>query len=294
MRLLITGNNDGPLRLLRSLRAAEAPLPLAIALQKPPSEVLAETYRQIGADVSVERCPDEASTLALCDRLAPTHILNCFANYKFRGLLTRAACVNVHLAPLPHYRGRHPLQWALINGERRFGATVHEMNERWDDGAILHQVHVDVPPLSSALELRELLMRALEREFGAFWSAYAKTGGNPQPNPAEAGSYLPRRTPADSALVEWDDLDRVVRKVHALRDDPHPAFLTIGTERFAVVGAHLADGSTAGAHPSGLEVAWVSGRELGIAVAPQQIVVLRGSGEADPSWTGRRVAVDET
>lgn len=288
MRLLLTGNNDGPLRLLRSIARAGAPHPLAVALQKPPRGVLAEAYRERAYGIPVSICPDEASTLALCDRIEPTHILNCFANYKFRRLLRRAVCLNVHLAPLPRYRGRHPLQWALINGEQRFGVTLHEMNERWDDGAILYQILVDVPPLSSARELRERLLRALEDEFGAYFADYAKTGGTPLPNAAELGDYQPRRSPADSELLEWDDPHLILRKVHALRDDDHPAFVSIGDARYEVIDARIVPGHAAQKHVEPTIVD-THGHELRISIGGEYELALTGVAAPNRAWSGYRL-----
>lgn len=246
MRLLLTGNNDGPLRLARSLRATGLGGALATGLQKPVQGDLAEAYAREAAVGAVSVAQDEAAALALCDVHRPELIVNAFANYRFTELLSRARCLNVHLAPLPRYRGRHPLQWALINGETRYGLTVHEMNARWDDGAILYQAHVDVPPLSSAAQLRERLMQRLDAGFGDFLAAFAKTGGTPLANPAAEGSYLPRRSPADAELVEWDDPALLRRKAYALRDDAHPGFVRIGD---AAVLVRAADPASA-THPT--------------------------------------------
>jgi hypothetical protein len=38
--------------------------------------------------------------------------------------------LNVHPGPLPEYGGLHMNQWALRNGETRFGATIHLMDDR--------------------------------------------------------------------------------------------------------------------------------------------------------------------
>jgi methionyl-tRNA formyltransferase len=45
--------------------------------------------------------------------------------------------VNVHGGPLPEYRGGHVAQWAIINGERDFGVTLHYLDEGIDTGPII-------------------------------------------------------------------------------------------------------------------------------------------------------------
>ena len=51
--------------------------------------------------------------------------------------------INIHYSLLPKYRGMHSTVWAILNGERQLGLTVHEMNEDIDDGPILEQFVID-------------------------------------------------------------------------------------------------------------------------------------------------------
>ena len=61
--------------------------------------------------------------------------------------------LNVHPGPLPEYGGLHMNQWALRNGETRFGATIHLMDERVDAGAIVRQAWFDIAPADTGLSL---------------------------------------------------------------------------------------------------------------------------------------------
>ena len=47
--------------------------------------------------------------------------------------------INVHGSLLPKYRGRTPHVWAIINGERRAGITIHKIEEGCDTGPIIKQ-----------------------------------------------------------------------------------------------------------------------------------------------------------
>lgn len=44
---------------------------------------------------------------------------------------------NVHPGVLPDYRGRHPVQWAIINGEKSIGVTIHSITTEIDKGNLL-------------------------------------------------------------------------------------------------------------------------------------------------------------
>ena len=53
-------------------------------------------------------------------------------------------CINVHGAPLPKYRGLMPAFWMLRNGETRVASTVHDLEQKLDDGDILVQRDVTI------------------------------------------------------------------------------------------------------------------------------------------------------
>lgn len=48
-------------------------------------------------------------------------------------------CINLHFAPLPKYRGCMPGAWAIIEGQKEFGVTMHYIDEGVDSGDIIAQ-----------------------------------------------------------------------------------------------------------------------------------------------------------
>lgn len=53
-------------------------------------------------------------------------------------------CINTHASLLPMYKGRAPLNWAMINGEKEVGVTVHYIEEGIDTGDIIIQEKIIV------------------------------------------------------------------------------------------------------------------------------------------------------
>ncbi len=51
----------------------------------------------------------------------------------------RQFTANIHLSPLPYYRGHHPFFHAILNNSQFFGVTLHELEEDFDTGKIIHQ-----------------------------------------------------------------------------------------------------------------------------------------------------------
>ncbi len=56
----------------------------------------------------------------------------------------KLGCINYHTGLLPKYRGRQPLFWALLNNEKEVGISIHEMDERIDNGPIIVQKRIAV------------------------------------------------------------------------------------------------------------------------------------------------------
>src|SRR5580658_5463212 len=48
-------------------------------------------------------------------------------------------CVNLHMAPLPEYRGANQFSFAIIDDKKEFGTTIHCIDTRIDHGDILFQ-----------------------------------------------------------------------------------------------------------------------------------------------------------
>ena len=70
----------------------------------------------------------------------------------------RSGAVNVHPSLLPKYRGPVPTAWALLNGEKEFGVTLHLIDEGVDTGDILAQEVHEIGPLETGFELNNRAM----------------------------------------------------------------------------------------------------------------------------------------
>ncbi len=66
--------------------------------------------------------------------------------------------INLHASLLPDYRGAAPINWTIINGEKRTGVTTFFINEVIDTGDIIKKRAVDINDEMSAGELHDKLM----------------------------------------------------------------------------------------------------------------------------------------
>ncbi len=108
-----------------------------------------------------------------------------------------AGCINVHGAPLPKYRGVMPSFWMLKNGERYAAATVHDLEAKIDDGAIICQQSVAIAPDDS---WHDLLVKTKAAGAAALIQAVSQIKAGTvvrKPNPQEQATYYSFPTKAD-------------------------------------------------------------------------------------------------
>jgi len=243
MKLVIVGNNDGPLRLIKSLESSVVEI-LAVGLQKKASEELMAEYDKCTEGITLfSNFKKEAELLKIVNQYNPDVIINCFSNIIFEEIFLRYKVLNIHLSKLPEYKGRHPLHWALINGEKEIGITIHEMIKQIDGGRILWQETCPISEKTSVAEARELLMEQLEMNFPVFLTNFMNKKLKPKEN--TGGFYIPRRVPKDSLLSEWQDREIIYRKIMALRSEDYPAFLKFKNVKVEVRSALKTDSKVA-------------------------------------------------
>ena len=79
--------------------------------------------------------------------LKPDLIITCaFGQILPKEILesARLGSLNVHASFLPKYRGASPIQWALLNGDKKTGVTLMYMDEQMDTGDIINQLECDI------------------------------------------------------------------------------------------------------------------------------------------------------
>jgi methionyl-tRNA formyltransferase len=113
--------------------------------------------------------------------------------------LAKRGCINIHNGMLPRYRGMLPNFWQMYHGEREVGITVHEINEKLDDGRIILQEKV---PIEAGETLDSLIRRT--KRLGArvmlrALDAISNEAVEYRDNPADAGSYFTFPTSKDVA-----------------------------------------------------------------------------------------------
>jgi methionyl-tRNA formyltransferase len=142
---------------------------------------------------------------------------------QFRQVLSREilnlpslGSVNLHPSLLPKYRGRAPINWAIINGEKNTGVTLHYMDEKPDTGDIIAQKEVLIRDDDTVYTLYQ---RILPEAVNLIKSNLdkIKSGDAPRyPQSEENATHFGKRKPEDGKIA-WkkpnDEIRNLVRGV---------------------------------------------------------------------------------
>jgi methionyl-tRNA formyltransferase len=141
---------------------------------------------------------------------------------------------NLHPSLLPAYRGRAPLNWVLLRGERTTGVTLHEMIAEPDAGPIVAQVEIPIAADDDAGSLAKKLATAAIELFADLWPALEKGEYERRPQDESRAFRVGKRTPEDGR-IDWrlpgEEIRNLVRAVAA----PFPgAFSGDGEQRITI------------------------------------------------------------
>jgi len=153
--------------------------------------------------------------------------------------LAKRGAYNLHGSLLPKYRGRVPVNWAVLHGETETGATLHEMTVKPDAGAIIGQTAVPILPDDTAFEVFAKLTVAAEQTLWKVLPALIAGNASHLPNDLSKGSYFGGRKPEDGR-IDWSQSAQQVYNLHRAVAPPYPgAFTDINGKRFVIEKARL-------------------------------------------------------
>ncbi|NMB33093.1 MAG: methionyl-tRNA formyltransferase [Clostridium sp.] len=139
--------------------------------------------------------------------------------------IPKTACLNTHASLLPAYRGRAPLNWAIINGEKETGVTVHYINEGIDTGDIIIQKKVEIKEddyVGDVLErVREIYSYIVDGAIELIENGRVL----PRKQDLSKGSYYPKRSPADGQISWQKTVSEIYNLVRAI-SRPYPGAYT--------------------------------------------------------------------
>jgi methionyl-tRNA formyltransferase len=239
--------HDVGVRCLSVLLAAGIDVRLVVTHRDDPKENIwfasvEQLAREHGLDVATPGDPNSAEFLSRVSSLGSDFLFSFYYRHMLSAELLATAsrgAYNMHGSLLPKYRGRVPVNWAILRGEHETGATLHEMVRKPDAGRIVDQMAVPILPDDTALDVFRKVTVA--SEIVMHRSLPRLVGGNAalRAQDLAAGSYFGGRKPEDGR-IDWREPARAIHDLVRAVAPPYPgAFSEIAGERVRLLRTRL-------------------------------------------------------
>ncbi len=227
VQAVVFAYHDVGVRCLRVLLDAGVRVPLVVTHRDDPGEAIwFGSVSALARSRGIETLEDPPLSIVLekIRALSPEFI---FSFYYRRMLppevlaLARRGAFNMHGSLLPKYRGRAPVNWAILKGERETGATLHEMVAKPDAGRIVDRQAVPIGPDDTAVEVFARVGGAAETVLKRNIDKLIAGTATLKPQDLSAGSYFGGRKPEDGR-IDWSKSAREIHDLVRAVAPPYP------------------------------------------------------------------------
>ncbi len=175
--------------------------------------------------------PDNPNTPEVVARIRALHP-DFFFSFYYREMLKKElldipklGALNMHGSLLPKYRGRVPVNWAIIRGETETGSTLHYMTEKPDNGDIVAQQAVPILPDDTALQVFQKVTVAAEMALNGVLPALLAGKVQAVRQDLSKGGYFGGRK-AEDGMIDWSQSAREIHNLVRAVAPPYPGATT--------------------------------------------------------------------
>lgn len=258
-RAVVFGYHNVGVRCIKVLLAGGVDIALVVTHEDSPTENLwfesvASLCREEGIPCITPGDARAPELLAQVQAAKPDMLFSFYYRHMLpASILEVAPAYNMHGSLLPQFRGRAPVNWAVLHGATETGATLHEMTVKPDAGAIVAQTAVPILPDDTAFEVFGKVTVAAEQTLWGVLPALLDGTAPRQPNDLRQGGYFGGRKPEDGR-IDWKLPAQQVYNLHRAVAPPYPgAFTEVNNVVYIIEKARLSKHS-AGSLPPGLAV----------------------------------------
>ncbi len=148
--------------------------------------------------------------------------------------IKKSIWVNFHPAPLPEYGGRNVAYHAIMNNEKRFGGTIHYMDETFDTGDIVEVNYFQINESDTAYDIYtrscDVLLKLFKKYVPLFLNGQEISGTKQQSNQ----KYYKKSKIDDFIKIN----DELKHKIRALTFPPFYAKTLIGGKTYKIIPEH--------------------------------------------------------
>jgi methionyl-tRNA formyltransferase len=139
--------------------------------------------------------------------------------------IPRHGALNMHGSLLPKYRGRVPVNWAIIHGETETGSTLHYMTEKPDNGDIVAQQAVPILPNDTALQVFQKVTVAAEMALNTCLPDLLAGRAKAVKQDLSKGGYFGGRK-AEDGVIDWSQSAQAIHNLVRAVAPPYPGAMT--------------------------------------------------------------------
>lgn len=232
-RAVVFAYHDVGCRCLAVLLAHGVEVPLVVTHEDAPGEAIwfdsvAELARLHDIEVITPADAGDPALAARVRALAPDFVFSFYYRRMLpSGLLACAprGAFNMHGSLLPKYRGRVPVNWAIIRGETETGATLHYMTEKPDNGDIVAQQAVPILPNDTAHEVFQKVTVAAEMALNSVLPALLAGKAPREKQDLSKGAYFGGRK-AEDGIINWSQSAQAIHDLVRAVAPPYPGAMT--------------------------------------------------------------------
>jgi methionyl-tRNA formyltransferase len=135
--------------------------------------------------------------------------------------IPRLGAFNLHGSLLPKYRGRCPVNWVIINGEKITGVTLHRMVDKPDAGDIVGQKEISIDFQDTAKTLNDKMCRTAALLLDELLPGITRWQIPCRKQNLEDGSYFGGRKPEDGR-IDWNKSATEIYNLIRAVTEPYP------------------------------------------------------------------------
>ncbi|MDE9534168.1 bifunctional UDP-4-amino-4-deoxy-L-arabinose formyltransferase/UDP-glucuronic acid oxidase ArnA [Xenorhabdus bovienii] len=148
--------------------------------------------------------------------------------------LAEKGAFNLHGSLLPKYRGRAPVNWAVLNGETETGVTLHKMVIKPDAGDIVAQQAVLIGETDISLDVHGKIREAAVELLDSILPQIKSSHYLSIPQDENQATYFGRRT-AEDGEIDWHKSAKEINNLVRAVTEPYPgAFTFLGERKITV------------------------------------------------------------
>ncbi len=233
MHAVVFAYHDVGVNCLKALLSAGVQVDLVVTHEDDPHEnVWFGSVAKLCADQNIPCITPNANELVnlvpKLQAIAPDYIFSFYYRHMIPVKILACAkitALNMHGSLLPKYRGRAPVNWAILHGELETGATLHVMEIKPDAGDIVGQAAVSIGPDETATEVFGKVSGAAVTVIKQVLPELIQGRVPRTPNELQKGSYFGGRKPADGK-IHWHQTAQQVHNLVRAVAPPYPGAFT--------------------------------------------------------------------